>query len=184
MQSQPETLQIASHPDGASPRQVEAVSAFARQWVDQGGGEIVIQSPAKPGDPAAAYRTAGDAREILVSRGVPPTKVRMAAYDAPGGAEVITMSYPRYKARGPDCGKSWGDLSATTENLPFGNLGCAVTANIAAQVANPADFLSPRDIDPPDAARRQTVLDAYRKGQPTSSSKDQQASGAVSTVIQ
>jgi pilus assembly protein CpaD len=58
-----------------------------------------------------------------------------------------------------------------------------VTANVAAQIDNPADLLSPRDLDPPDAVRRQNELDIYRVGAVTSTTKDQQASGAISSVV-
>jgi len=54
---------------------------------------------------------------------------------------------------------------------------------IAAQVADPADLLHPRTEAPPDAARRQTVLDKYRQGAVTSAAKDTQANGAVSTTV-
>jgi pilus assembly protein CpaD len=184
VQSQPQTLQLAAHAQGASQRQAEAVSAFARQWVDQGGGEIEVRSPSRAGDPEAAYRTANDAREILVANGVPPAKVRLTAYEASAeAAGVVVLSYPRYVARGPACGKAWGDLAEVANNRPNGNLGCSVTANIAAQLADPADLLSPRDLDPPDATRRQTVIDNYRKGSTTSTVKEEQANGAVSSVV-
>jgi pilus assembly protein CpaD len=108
----------------------------------------------------------------------------MASYDAAGAAPVITVSYPRYKARGPECGRSWENLSSTHGNRPYDNFGCAVTANFAAQIANPADLLAPRALDAPDGGRRQVVLDKYRKGEISSTAKDQQASGAVSNVVQ
>jgi pilus assembly protein CpaD len=63
------------------------------------------------------------------------------------------------------------------------NFGCAVTANMAAQIANPADLARPQHATPADAARRSLVLDKYRKGQITSSEKDDQAKGVVSDAI-
>jgi pilus assembly protein CpaD len=58
-----------------------------------------------------------------------------------------------------------------------------VTANIAAQVANPEDLLGPRAETPIDSGRRATVLDKYRKGELTSSAKDDQSSGVVSKAV-
>jgi pilus assembly protein CpaD len=184
VQSEPVTLQLAPHQSGASRRQADALAALADRWSDQGGGEIVIQTPVRDGDPSAAYRTASDARDILLSRGIPAGKLRMASYTASeGGLPTILVTYPRYKAEGPACGRAWENLTANHDNRPYNNFGCSVTANVAAQIDNPADLLSPRDLDPPDAARRQNTLDLYRKGVVTSTIKDQQASGAVSSVV-
>ena len=47
---------------------------------------------------------------------------------------------------------------------PYWNLGCATQANLAAAVANPEDLVQPRAETPPLAARRQKVIDQYRKG--------------------
>ena len=184
VQSEPVTLQLAPHQVGASPRQVDALTALAGQWTDEGGGDITIQTPARDGDPAAAYRTASDARDILVANGVPPAKVRLASYGAGAGVPVIVVTYPRYKARGPECGRAWENLTSNGDNRPYNNFGCSLTANIAAQIANPADLLAPRASDPPDGGRRQVVLDKYRKGEVSSTAKDQQASGAVSNIVQ
>ena len=72
-------------------------------------------------------------------------------------------------------------IRLTTRSNP--NFGCANTANIAALIANPADLIAPRDVRiRRDAARRETVLTKYRQGQITSTPKDEQASGVVSTV--
>jgi pilus assembly protein CpaD len=51
-------------------------------------------------------------------------------------------------------------------------------------IANPADLLTPRQMDPADASRRENVLGKYRQGQMTSSAKDPQANGAVSDAVQ
>ena len=77
----------------------------------------------------------------------------------------------------------WENLSKTGSNRPYSNFGCAVTANIAAQVANPHDFLAPRAEDPADATRRSVVLDKYRRGEKSSTEADSQAKGAVSERV-
>lgn len=51
-------------------------------------------------------------------------------------------------------------------NRPTWNHGCATQHNLAAIVANPADLLGPRAEAPADAARRQTALGRYRRGEP------------------
>lgn len=111
--------------------------------------------------------------------------MRIVSYDAGGdSAAPVVVSYVRYQARGPQCGGAWGDLAKDYKNEGYAEFGCSVTANIAAQIAEPADLLHPRDVDPPDAQRRETVLDNYRRGTTTSSAKDAQANGAVSQTGQ
>ena len=60
--------------------------------------------------------------------------------------------FMRYVAKGPDCGRSWSNLAAVDDNREYAEFGCALTANIAAQLGNPADLVNPRAAD--DAERR------------------------------
>jgi pilus assembly protein CpaD len=181
---QPETLRLAVHREGLSANQAQALGVFAQRWVDGGGEEITMQSPEHGANPADAYRTAADARDRLISDGVAPARIQIIGYEADGDAHApIIVGFQRYVAKGPQCGHAWENLTATGSNSAYGSFGCAVTANIAAQIADPRDLLYPRAIEPSDAARRQTVLDHYRKGETTSSAKDDQANGAVSTAV-
>jgi pilus assembly protein CpaD len=95
----------------------------------------------------------------------------------------IIVGFTRYEAHGPQCGH-WESFTKDYENRPSNNFGCAVTANFAAMIANPADLATPRPMTPADANRRETILEKYRKGEQTSTSKDAQANGAVSSVLQ
>ena len=78
----------------------------------------------------------------------------------------------------------WTDLRRSAQNTVQPNFGCAVTANVAAQIADPSDLLGPRPTDPSDAGRRAVVLDKYRKGQRTGAATDNRADGAVSNAVQ
>ena len=93
------------------------------------------------------------------------------------------VGFKRYVAVTPRCG-DWPSVTRTASNQPISNLGCAVAANMAAQVANPGDLVGARPMDPADAGRRTAVLGKYRAGEVTSTAKDEQASGAVSTAVQ
>ena len=116
----------------------------------------------------------------MVQLGVPAELIQTAAYAAPGGEGPVLIAYQRFQAEGPDCSTPWDDLTATGKNVPYAHFGCAVTANIAAEVANPRDFLAPAVETPADDNRRETVLGKYRRGDMTSSAKDDQANGKVS----
>ena len=181
---QPQELRLGTHAQGVSPNQAHALADFAQGWSSAQGGEVTLQTPSHGGDPAAAYRTAQGARDVLVASGVSAGAVKIVGYDAGGDHEApIIIGYTRYVAQGPQCGQAWENLSNTTANREYNNFGCALTANVAAQIDNPADLLNPRDSTPADAGRRQQVLDHYRKGEVTSSAKDEQANGAVSRAV-
>jgi pilus assembly protein CpaD len=184
VRQQPQELKLAPHAQGVSPNQAEALADFVARWSAAEGGPVTVHSPSNGGDPRAAFRTTEDARAILVEKGIDPANIRVVGYDAGGDAQApIVVGYQAYVARGPECGGEWENLTATRNNAAYANFGCAITANMAAQIANPGDILTPRALDPTDASRRQTVLDHYRKGESTSSAKDEQANGAVSTAV-
>lgn len=181
----PQELRLATHPQGLSPAQASALAAFAREWTAAEGGQITVHAPSGGGDPTAAFRTAEGARQFLIGQGVAPGQMRVVGYAADGDPSApVIVSYMRYTAQGPDCAASWGNITATASNQPYSNFGCAVTANVAAQIGNPGDLVEARPMDPPDAARRGVVLGHYRAGEITSSAPDEHASGAVSNAVQ
>jgi len=180
----PEELRLAAHVQGLSANQTAALSQFIDRWSSVNGGDVLVKSPSNAGDPQAIYRATTDAKDYLVAHGVSPDRVRVVSYDGGGDhAAPIVVGYAAYVAKGPKCGQDWENLTATKDNREYNNFGCAVTANLAAEIANPADLLAPRAMEPGDNGRRQTVLDHYRKGEATSSAKDDQANGAVSTAV-
>jgi len=183
VKSEPLELRLAPHAGGLSTAQTQALGEFARLWVSDDGADVTVQSPSRAGDPSAAYRTSTDAREALIVRGVPAHRVRIVSYDSGDPQAPVVVGYMRYHAKGPDCGRAWEDVTANHGNRAYANFGCTITANMAAQIANPADVIAPHASDPADAGRRQTVLDHYRKGELTSSAHDEQANGAVSRVV-
>ena len=50
-------------------------------------------------------------------------------------------------------------------------------------MADPGDLLGPRRMTPQDGARRQDVLDKYRRGEVTSAKSDPTASGKISSAV-
>lgn len=182
--SQPEEVRLAVHAQGLSPAQSDALDKFVTLWREDEGGMIGIQAPQEGVDPASAYRMSESARSFLITKGVPPHQIELVGY-APQSADnpPLLVGYLRYKAEIPKCGQKWTSITSTMSNAVQPNFGCSVTANMAAQIADPADLLGPREMTPQDASRRQFVLDKYRKGETTSSAKDAQADGAVSRAV-
>lgn len=176
--SAPDEILLAVHVGGLSTNQSAALEALVSRWMEAEARELVVAAPNNAGAMAIQIRdrlaTLGAGSRVRII-GVDPA-------DAEGGA--IRVGFARYEARPIKCGQRWENLTATRDNTVYENFGCAMAANIAAQVANPEDLLRPRDMTPADTGRRDTVLGKYRKGEVTSSAKDDQASGVVSKAIQ
>lgn len=180
----PERLALSVHVTGLSDKQNGALIDFAQHWHESGADAIIVETPSNSAEEGDA-RAAGSAVAAALSRmGVPEGRVRLADYDAGGqpGAPVVAR-FTRLSAVGPDCMGHWDNLTSTNANGPSAHFGCAVTGNFAALLADPRDLAGPAASQPADGVRRGVILDKYRLGQTTSSAKDDQASGAVSTAV-
>lgn len=184
MASQPEEIRLAVRPQGLSPNQATALTGFAQTWRGANGGEVVLQAPVGGPEPDAVSQSGDNARNFLVEQGVPASEIRLVGYDAKGDLRApLVVGFMRYAVAIPACGRTWTNIAHSMTNQPQPNFGCAVTANMAAQVADPADLATPRTMDPADAQRRAVVLEKYRKGDLTASKKDENATGAISAVV-
>jgi pilus assembly protein CpaD len=185
VQPSPMELKLAVHDAGLSPNQADALRDFSGRWMQTNRAPITIKAPEHGPAQPAVYRTATAARDFLIGQGVAPDAVRIVGYEAADDrAAPVIVGFVRYQAIGPQCGRSWDNLAHVYDNREYAEFGCAVTADMAAQIAEPADLLHPRVADPPDAMRRQTVIDKYRQGATTATAKDSQANGAVSATAQ
>jgi pilus assembly protein CpaD len=178
----PDRLALALHSGGLSPAQIQGLTALAARWREDGEDAIVLQAPHGGADPTLAARAQSDARALLLSLGVPQAGVRLAAYEAADAKAPLLVSFPRYQAKAIACGRQWDDITATRDNTVQSNFGCAVAANMAAQIAHPADIAHPRGLDAPSADRRETVLGKYAQGKVTATEEDPAKSGNVSRV--
>jgi len=181
--ARPDEILLAPHPAGLSQTQDRALDDLLGRWLRAEAREILVSAPVGGPNADVPGRMASAARSRLVAMGAPPASVRIVGYDAGGepGAP-LKVGFLRFKATVPQCG-GWENITATKDNKPYENFGCAVSANMAAQIANPEDLLGPRDSTPIDAARRDTVMGKYRKGETTASAREEQAVGAVSKAI-
>lgn len=181
--SHPDEVLLAPHAEGLSAAQTQALDGLVGRWLSAEAREIVVAAPIGGTGGEVAGRMAMAARQHLISMGAPPASVRVTGYDAAGAPGApLKVGFLRFTAQVPQCG-GWENITATRNNTAYENFGCAVTANMAAQVANPEDLLSPRNETPIDSGRRATVLDKYRKGEVTSSAKDEQSNGVVSKAV-
>ncbi len=177
VRQQPDEIRLAPHPAGLTATQERALADLSSRWRAAGGGMITIQAPGN----ADAGATVEGSRAVLITLGAAPEEVRVVSYQAPqGAAAAVIVGYAAFQAIGPQCGQDWEDLSTDRANRTYRNFGCAVTANVAAQIGNPRDLIRPRAMGPADATRRSVVLDKYRKGEITSTAKDAQSDATLS----
>ena len=175
-------IALAVHDGALSPAQSEALKALAARRAGVDGGVVTISLPHGGADAALAARAADFAQGLLAVAGAP---VQRSSYESADPKAPLLVSFDYEKAEIPACGKNWGDLTNTFDNRSYDAFGCAVTANMAAQAANPADLVRPRADDAPDAERRMTVLDKYRAGKVTAADEPQaKAGGEIAHVGQ
>ena len=168
------TLQTPANAHGLNTYQQEKLRHFIGVWRNEGYGKLIV---------AGNNREAlSGVRDILIERVVPVGAVQVGSYGL--GQSGVKISFARYVAEGPDCGKWTRNLADQQDNQEYGNFGCAAQHNLAAMIANPKDLQTPRDqADWSDADRNDFVWRAYRGGQETAASTNAvKEAGNVSSV--
>ena len=183
---QPSTLnvRVARGSQGLAPAQKGQVASFLERYrtSDAGNSKLVIAVPSGTPNESAAVRAVGDIRQLITAYGFSEANVVIEPYRDRDAGAPVRLSYLRYVAEGPECGRWTSNLAEELRNLPYPNFGCAQQRNLAAQIANPADLLGPRTVDPADAERRAVVFDRYRQGRPTGAEKSQDERIQVKTT--
>ena len=166
---------------GMSPHQRAQVITFLERYrgYDAGNSRIIIEVPSGSPNEVAAMQVAAEIRALMSESGFKPSDVNIEAVQSGGDPQApVRLSYLRYVAEGPQCGKWPTNLGQSDNNLNYPNMGCATQANFAAQVANPADLVTPRGATPRVTDRDFTIWEKYVKGESTISTKqgDEKAS--------
>lgn len=150
----------------------DSISGFAQEYRNSSSGVIQIMAPHGSPNSGAAAHARKQIRQLLAARGVPSNRIIETSYQAQatGDSAPIRLSYVATTAVTNQCGEWPEDLqSNTTSNRNYHNFGCATQNNLAAQIANPMDLVTPRAQAPIDATRRSTVIGLYRTGSDPSS---------------
>ncbi len=184
----PETLRVEMNVDprdnGLNWAQLELIEALAGEYKARGHGPFVISYPQNAGNAEAAIGAIADVRAALYSHGLSWRQIAGGAYEAGGYAQApVIFSFTRYRAVAPQCDNRWSDVRNASSGSGWGGLGCATAQNMAAMVADPRDLVTPRTFDDPDTARRQTVIERWRRGEGTASQRDAGESGTVSRAV-
>lgn len=157
-----------------TPAQRAQVIEFAHhfQATDAGNSRLVVTAPGGGSNEVAAMNASQEIRELLLQRGFPESSISLEAYSAERQHEPpIRVSYMTYVAEAPPCGNWSTNLAREPGNLPYPNFGCSTQHNFAAQIANPADLLGPRNMTGRPDNRRAVVWEKYVKGETTSAAK-------------
>jgi len=162
----------------------QAIVNFAAAYKDRGHGMLTVAAPSGSANSAAAMNVLVEVRDMLAKAGVPEASVSFTPYRASGAAQSapIIMSYKQFVASVAPCGDWSENLAYDPSNGTPKNFGCATQTNLAAMVADPSDLVTPRNMTPSDAQRRDEVFAKYRKGEITATARDQHDSAAVSEV--
>jgi pilus assembly protein CpaD len=148
-------IEVPANRKGLTQAEEASVARFAQQARGANAMHVALQYPA--GGAAQANRVAA----ILERQGVPSQAIAFSQYSGGKGSPVVA-SFSRTVAQTGECGDWTANIARTEDNLTMPNFGCAHQQNIAAVVANPNDFVTPRAETPPDAPRRQQVFTDYR----------------------
>jgi len=163
-------IALAVHDTGLSGPQKGALADIANRFGIEGASVLRVEAPSG-GDPVSsefAYRI----KSALEAVGAPGYRIQVVAYDAPDPRAPVLVGFETLRAAVPQCGTSWTSLTRTNANESPANFGCAVNANLAAQISNPRDIIAPRGMTPGDAGRRTVVFDNYRKGEATAAPQE------------
>ncbi len=157
------------------PADGPAIAAFLREYREAGHGPLVVYAPPGADGAATADSVIALARDMGVA--LPDVALGVSAGDF---GSPFHLSFTRYRAHAPECGRVWPSLSQTARSETYHNFGCAQNANLAAMIADPADLVWPREMTPADAQRRTNVLQLYRAGEVTASARGEGESVNVS----
>jgi pilus assembly protein CpaD len=162
--------------DPLDPNMNAQLEVFVADYRGHGVGALSISTPRNWED------TSRQLADRVVALGVAPNRILIGTDEQPQPGAEVTLTFIRYIAETKPCGDWSEDLARTLQNRPMPNLGCATQQNIAAMIADPRDLIAPKPMTPGDTQRALSVLDKFRKGEPTTAQRTQDGSGAVSRV--
>lgn len=151
---------------GANRVQVAALDGFMANYDASAKPPVTVMVPSGSANAYAASAVAGDLVHRLRQGGIPDGRIIHQPYQAAeyGDQAPIRVGYATMTASTGPCGRWDDDLLNNAENKHYTNFGCSLQNNLAAQVANPSDFLTPRRQSAIDPRRRGRAIEEYQTG--------------------
>lgn len=174
-------IALSVHEGGLSETQRDALSSLAARYISSGADWVRVEAPAG-GDPVAAAQ-AYAVKDALQAMGVPGERITIAGYDGPDSRSPVLAGFEILRAVIPNCATEPRSTESRFSNRVSQGFGCAITANMAAQIANPRDILAHRPLSPADSGRSALVFDNYRKGDITSAEQEPLVEGKISNAV-
>ena len=160
-------LVVSRSMKGMSFRHENIVVDFIGRYKRSGASSIRILLPAGSHNEAAARRVGTDIVREMKDQGLNANQIKISRYHASnhGDSATVRLSYDAVAANvATRCGQWRDDIIDTSQNMNYGNYGCATQNNLAKMVANPEDLLGPRGESEIDATRRDNVINDWRDG--------------------
>ncbi|WP_162173796.1 CpaD family pilus assembly protein [Hyphomonas johnsonii] len=182
-----EFLEIAISPVASeiTLKDRQQIADFVTLYRKRGHGPLIMSLPESSANPQLAVSAVATAREIAWQNGVEYDEIAGSSHgEGSTVSEPLLMAFQVYDAVAPDCKPlSEYDYSDVSSNNESPELGCAVRTNLAAMIADPADLLGQRKLDAADGPRRAVILEKFRNGEATASTRGRDESGAVSQAV-
>ncbi len=175
-------IALAVHDDGLSANQQAAINDLVSRYMATGVGAVRIEAPA--GEDPAALRQTWAVRSALQSAGLPADRIVVASYAAPDPRAPVLTGFETVRAVIPNCAAEPRSTDNRFSNEASLGLGCAINANIAAQIADPRDIVGHRPTSPADSGRAAVVFDNYRKGEVTSAPQEPLVEGRIARAVE
>jgi pilus assembly protein CpaD len=175
-------IALAVRESGLSANQSAAIRDLANRYARYGQGWIKVEAPAGE-DPVSVQHTYA-VRSALAAAGVPAERIQIAAYDAPDPRAPVLAGFETVQAVVTDCSLERRAMRGRYSNDSSLGLGCAVTANMAAQIDNPRDIQHARTMIPTDSGRSAVVFANYRAGEATSTPQEELVRGQIARAVE
>ncbi|GAA0651700.1 CpaD family pilus assembly protein [Brevundimonas lenta] len=175
-------IALAVHDGGLSANQQAALRDLARRYANDGSGPLKVEVPA--GDDPVSGQQGWAIRTALAAAGVPEQNIQMASYYGPDAKAPVLAGFETVRAVVTNCSLERRTPGAHFSNQSSLGLGCAITANMAAQIANPRDIQGARAFAPLDSGRSAVVFANYRAGSMTSAAPEPLVEGQVAQAVE
>lgn len=155
----PVKMNVSAKSGSLRAEQMNSVVGFAQDARNTATSRITVSYASGS---ANARTVAQQTVEILVDQGIPRSMIATGSYR--GSGAIVTLSFQRKVAVTTECGDWSENLRGDQFNNTYPNQGCALQQNIAAMVANPEDFETPRAMGPSYGGARMLPLKKYYDG--------------------
>jgi len=164
-----ERLELYTRPNGLelSARDKLAVAQFLDGYGHAGEGPLFVNRPSNAVSGLGTQQAESVIRNLMLQSGLNPSAVQTGQYASyPGSPAPVVVSYRTLRAIPADC-REMNNITSTFSNQSTAGFGCFQSANLAAMITDPRQFLEPYAAGQPNAQRRQVVYDKYIQGEPT-----------------